>query len=555
MMGTRVLCLTPLLLLVLCVAMSDAAQLQDTNFALTFRVQKDEFDKALEETKELLAFAEEKKMTPNTIMFIRTARDKVVGALQDLVKRNEEELKAEERKKSTSPPPTSLTNLKDEGVRSMRSEGAKKCNIKKHTLADFASLVNNGKLDMRKPFIVTGAMPEFDALRRAFTSEILMENTQIELKYLSPVKAKEKRSFDKQDTQVQDDEQLEYSLVTMEKYFINCFNHKAKPDFRKSGGADTEHCEQTVAAALLFNGSIPQADGIGGHLDFLQRLEPARDEFASYAGELQAFVTSKLDIKQSLTRSSSKFFTFGPAGSGEQLRQEGHPFADALVHGKRRWFLMAPKDFSALREKAKDVLEPASAFMFFEQQKEELEEEHGLGGKKMKFWECNQNPGEIIYIPGDTIMTSLSMVDSFSYKQHIATSLTSVLERVNGNIWAPESGMIPTGYQLAACFPHVDLNAAGSMLGSSLNPMQGQIIGQIMGQYYPSVIARNTLIINVLAECYAVLHTPGMEGKQTACGVAWEQCAGQLARNADTVGAKMPSWLSTKPTRAPKKEL
>ena len=29
--------------------------------------------------------------------------------------------------------------------------------------------------------------------------------------------------------------QLEYSLVTMDKYFMNCFNLKAKPDFRKNG--------------------------------------------------------------------------------------------------------------------------------------------------------------------------------------------------------------------------------------------------------------------------------------------------------------------------------
>ena len=93
------------------------------------------------------------------------------------------------------------------------------------------------------------------------------------------------------------------------------------------------------------------------------------------------------------------------------IAQEGTPFIDGLVHGKRRWFLMAPKDFVKLREKAKDTLEAASAFMFFEQQLEELVEEHGLGDKKMKYWECNQNPGEVIYIPGDTIMTSLSMID------------------------------------------------------------------------------------------------------------------------------------------------
>ena len=84
-----------------------------------------------------------------------------------------------------------------------------------------------------------------------FTSEELLKNTEVQLRYLSPVKAKERRTFDHQQQQVQDDEQLEYSLVSMEKYFINCFNLKAKPDFRKAGGADTEHCEQTVAAALI----------------------------------------------------------------------------------------------------------------------------------------------------------------------------------------------------------------------------------------------------------------------------------------------------------------
>ena len=45
----------------------------------------------------------------------------------------------------------------------------------------------------------------------------------------------------------------------------------------------------------------------------------------------------------------------------------------------------------------------------------------------MKFWECNQLPGEVIYIPGNMIMTSLSHLDSFSYKQHIATTHTAVV--------------------------------------------------------------------------------------------------------------------------------
>ena len=40
-------------------------------------------------------------------------------------------------------------------------------------------------------------------------------------------------------------------------------------------------------------------------------------------------------------------------------------FADGLVHGKRRWFLMAPKDFERLREVAKDTLEPVPFVSMF----------------------------------------------------------------------------------------------------------------------------------------------------------------------------------------------
>ena len=34
----------------------------------------------------------------------------------------------------------------------------------------------------------------------------------------------------------------------MERYSVNYFNLRAKPDFRKRGGAQTEHCEQDVRA-------------------------------------------------------------------------------------------------------------------------------------------------------------------------------------------------------------------------------------------------------------------------------------------------------------------
>ena len=55
---------------------------------------------AVQETKELLKFAEDNKMSPNTVMFIRNARDKVDNALKEFAKRQAEEKEAEEARKA-----------------------------------------------------------------------------------------------------------------------------------------------------------------------------------------------------------------------------------------------------------------------------------------------------------------------------------------------------------------------------------------------------------------------------------------------------------------------
>jgi len=163
----------------------------------------------------------------------------------------------------------------------------------------------------------------------------------------------------------------------------------------------------------------------------------------------------------------------------------------------------------------------------------------------MKFWECNQMPGEIIYIPAATIMTSLNIHDAFSYKQSIATSAEAVISRVNSNIWSPESGMIPGGYQFGACFDgKVDLTGAGSMLQSPVNPMQAQIIEQIMSQYYQGDKARNMLMLSILSECAAVMSAPGLDSDNTYCKQAWPQCTKQLEKNSLKMGQSVPAWLT-----------
>jgi hypothetical protein len=53
----------------------------------------------------------------------------------------------------------------------------------------------------------------------------------------------------------------------------------------------------------------------------MQAMEPGRREFARRASEMQGLI-EKGNLAALLQRATSDSFTFGPAGSGEQLRQE-----------------------------------------------------------------------------------------------------------------------------------------------------------------------------------------------------------------------------------------
>jgi hypothetical protein len=53
----------------------------------------------------------------------------------------------------------------------------------------------------------------------------------------------------------------------------------------------------------------------------MQAMEPGRREFARRAAEMQGLI-DKGNLAALLQRATSDSFTFGPAGSGEQLRQE-----------------------------------------------------------------------------------------------------------------------------------------------------------------------------------------------------------------------------------------
>ena len=78
------------------------------------------------ESRALLEFAQEKKMSPNMLMFVRTAVDKIETTLKEFEKRKQLEAAAEERKKTSAPAPAIFTD-KEISVKPLKGEGAKVC--------------------------------------------------------------------------------------------------------------------------------------------------------------------------------------------------------------------------------------------------------------------------------------------------------------------------------------------------------------------------------------------------------------------------------------------
>lgn len=518
------------------------------NYYIPMRVEPVDFTTTLTDLEAMLQFAKDKKMNQNMQMFIRTASGKIQESLATIAKMQEEAAATKERdakKKDTDPVAFStVAGHKPDfdtqvGVKRLKGSGAKNSNVKKYTAAKVTKLLATGKVNLKKPFLVSGGVQELEELQRKFTALGLKGNKDAQVRYLSPVKAKEKRSFDKQQQQGQPEEQMEYQMISTEKYLVNCFNLRAKPDFRRLGGTQTEHCETELPVSAVDSDMADFQLSPVSSIALYAPLEKSKQAFAAKAGELEKLAGAGL--KQKLSQGASSNFVFGPSGSGEQLRQAGHAFVDGLIHGKKRWFLMSPEDFNKLRGEAREVLEPASAFIFFEQQLEELIEDHELGSE-IKYWDTNQLPGELIYIPGDLIMTSLSYQDSFSFKQLVVDGGEQMLAaKINSKIWDPQSGQVPAGFQFSVCHG-LDVSKAGQQLGTQLHPQQAGMINNIFKQFFPKKTQQNQLIIEILAECGAALDA-GVQG--TYCSAVFTPCIKQLEKNAKSQKLDVPSWIKT----------
>jgi hypothetical protein len=224
-------------------------------------VPKDAWDSTHKETKMLLDYAKAQGMGVNVELFLRGAFEKVNGTMAQVVEKREKDA-ADAADAASTPKVAYFTEpytVKDgevtgSQVRALKtSAAATKSNFKTYTVAELAAKIEARKLNLNEPFLVKGGVTGLSELQERWSSDYLIQNlSDHKVRYFTPSDAKAKRSFDTQEEQ-QKAEQEKYKphMITFEKYFKNCFNYRAKPDFKKFGGVGTEHCEQFVKVADL----------------------------------------------------------------------------------------------------------------------------------------------------------------------------------------------------------------------------------------------------------------------------------------------------------------
>ena len=202
-----------------------AVDLGKTTYNLNLIVEagKETYEKTRDDAEALLAHAVANGMGTSVQLLLRGAVDKVKRSLLELEAKQATESKAAETKDEG--PPQTLTNA-TVGVRALKSTFAKpkKSNaMKRMTVADFAKSVEDGKAAslLKKPLIVEGGVGSLDELRSLLSAEALMGHTDITLEYFTPAVSKQKRTFDEQQNSPQE---WEHNDVSVERYFVNCFN-------------------------------------------------------------------------------------------------------------------------------------------------------------------------------------------------------------------------------------------------------------------------------------------------------------------------------------------
>eukprot|EP00439_Symbiodinium_sp_Y106_P056110 s707_g7.t2 len=277
--------------------------------------------------------------------------------------------KVVEEKKSTEVP-KDFTPPKYR-VKAMPKLNAKKITVKKMTAVDLAKRLEEGKdpcnmdINFKEPMLITNATSLFapgawDEVRRHWTAMRMMEDPYLEKEFRIEYWPQDKARARMVGNQLHMEEP---EMIPFSRYVVNCFHGTpAKP---KLPGQNTEHCEQTVdAQSMVHNTTELEQLRIFKTL-VLTKIENALPHMAEFrrnlleaAGdELKAVIGKGADRwKRNKGRLSYQYFTFGPSGSGANLRPEnGLPFFDVLLHGSKRWLLLQEDLMERVASKAREA--------------------------------------------------------------------------------------------------------------------------------------------------------------------------------------------------------
>jgi hypothetical protein len=430
-------------------------------YSLRLGIDEGKEESTMSDLDKLLAFAKTEKIATPLQILMRTAHQKLTRALKDRIKRDKRaaERKAAQEKKFGKERNVGNNNDKKDvdvkfttGQRQSRELKAKapKCNMKEYlSKSDLEKAFKDGTVNLDDPFIVRNSIDNFKEMQKEWTSDELkgQKYKSIGINYYEPKMARvmmqqggQAKLAGKDEEGGQAMEVFDPQIVSFTEFFAKCFSKNKRP------GPDTEHCEQEINALLLNRKKMGQyrltafkAVGYRQDMesDLFQRLYTSVDDgsllklFNNQEKKLNEFV-------QSMEKQSSRNIVFGPSGSGSSMRQEGMPFVDGLVHGRRRWFIMTPQAYTKLKKLAGDDFTPGSAFSFFEDMYAELKEEFDMSiGVEHGIYECNQGPNDIVYIPAGVVRTSLTLSDSISYKQDVLLNMNQVYQLSNQLVWQP----------------------------------------------------------------------------------------------------------------------
>lgn len=518
------------------------------NLGINLRVAptKEEWSSTETQVKALLEHAKQNNYATNVILMLQGVVTKVEQTGKEMMQAIQELQAVKAKNKVLS---ESSFTAPDIAVKPLKAflAAKKDVGVPRYTVDQLKEFIAKKKIDFSIPFLVSDGVTDLDTMQSKFTAVNLMkeEYNHINVRYITPAESKKRLSFEQKAAGVGQDEQLQAHMISFEKFFVNCFNYKGKKDFLKSPGANTEFCENAMDAGVLDKDYKFAAFDT---MSWMHDLEKAKTEWLqTHSAELSTLLPKDFP-PAGIANGEQRLFTFGPSGSGGQLTVENESKIDGLLHGRRRWLFMNQDHFATLREKAGHDMEPASAFVFFENQYAELKEDYGLGSKKLPVLECNQDLGDLLYIPKGMIRVGLNLQDSASFAQKIVTSERELADMVQNEIFNPKSASIPNGFRAFACFGYdtLKMNKVGipTHMGMLENPQQASLIRQIMHQNFGATpVTTNLLALSIVANCKALSSTKKDQLKNTQCPMIYDACRKTLEENAKQMELAVPAFL------------